>query len=66
MPATLAAAFVSYSRVDAQKHHWYDVAASGALAAGFNFAFVREYQQPLGIYAEANPDGVGLRVALTW
>jgi membrane-associated phospholipid phosphatase len=35
LPATLVTGFVAYSRVDADKHHWYDVAASEALSIGF-------------------------------
>ena len=31
VPAYAAATFVAWSRVDAQKHHWYDVAASAGL-----------------------------------
>jgi len=35
LPATLATGFVAYSRVDADKHHWYDVLASEAISIGF-------------------------------
>ena len=38
VPAYLAAGFVGYSRVDAKKHHWYDVAAS----AGMSFALQQD------------------------
>src|SRR5579862_8685963 len=36
VPAYAAAVFVGWSRVDAKKHHWYDVAASAGLAFGFS------------------------------
>ena len=39
LPAYAAATFVGWSRVDAQKHHWYDVAASAGLAFGFSKFF---------------------------
>ncbi|MGN6270784.1 MAG: phosphatase PAP2 family protein [Sphingomonas sp.] len=37
MPAQLAASFVAVSRVEARKHHWYDVVAGAAIgeASGF-------------------------------
>ena len=58
LPAYAAAAFVGWSRVDAKKHHWYDVAASAGLAFGFSKLFTTRYRAP-GLYygAEASPDG---------
>src|SRR5471030_2854902 len=47
VPAYAAATFVAWSRVDAQKHHWYDVAASGALAFGFSKLITTEYHRRL-------------------
>ena len=38
LPAYAAAMFVGYSRVDAKKHHWYDVMASSALPSFFENA----------------------------
>jgi membrane-associated phospholipid phosphatase len=35
LPATLVTGFVAFSRVDGDKHHWYDVAASEVLSIGF-------------------------------
>ena len=43
VPAYAAAGFVAWSRVDARKHHWYDVAASGALSFGFSKLITTEY-----------------------
>jgi len=62
VPAYAAAMFVGYSRVDAKKHHWYDVAASGALAFAFNYAVVTHYRgnDRYGLYASADSDSVGL------
>ena len=58
LPAYAAATFVGWSRVDAKKHHWYDVAASAGLAFGFSKLFTTRYRAP-GLYygAEASPDG---------
>ena len=36
VPAYLAAGFVGFSRIDAKKHHWYDVAASAGIAFTFS------------------------------
>ncbi|WP_000188914.1 phosphatase PAP2 family protein [Vibrio metoecus] len=38
IPAYAAAALVGYSRVDANKHYWRDVAAGMALATGIQYA----------------------------
>jgi membrane-associated phospholipid phosphatase len=58
LPAYAAAGFVGWSRVDAKKHHWYDVAASAGMAFGFSKLFTTRYRAP-GLYygAEASPDG---------
>ena len=68
VPAYAAAMFVGYSRVRAKKHHWYDVAASSAIAFGFNYAFVTRYREHAnyGVYAAADADSVGIRFAMTW
>ena len=44
VPAYLAAGFVGYSRVDAKKHHWYDVAASAGIAFTFSKFITTEYR----------------------
>lgn len=68
LPAYAAALFVGYSRVDAKKHHWYDVAASGAIAFGFNYAFVTRYQgdRRYGLYASSDGDTLGVHFAMNW
>jgi len=66
VPAYAAATFVGYSRVYAKKHHWYDVAASGALAFGFNYAFVTRYHSRYGMYASSDGDSIGVRFAMNW
>jgi membrane-associated phospholipid phosphatase len=57
LPAYAAATFVAWSRVDAQKHHWYDVTASAALAFGVSKIFTTTYH-PAGLrYGVAPTDG---------
>src|SRR3954462_7482722 len=46
LPAYAAATFVAWSRVDADKHHWYDVTASAALAFGVSKIFTTRYHPP--------------------
>jgi membrane-associated phospholipid phosphatase len=65
LPAYAAATFVAWSRVDAQKHHWYDVTASAALAFGVSKIFTTRYQ-PRGLtYGVAPTDG-GLYASLDY
>ena len=47
VPAYAAATFVAYSRVEARKHHWYDVTASAVMAFGFSKLFTTRYHRNL-------------------
>jgi membrane-associated phospholipid phosphatase len=58
VPAYLAAGFVGFSRVDAKKHHWWDVAASAGIAFTFSKIFTTEYRKPLDYQVSASSDGV--------
>ena len=56
VPAYAAAIFVGYSRIDAKKHHWYDVAASAGFAFGFSKIFTTRYRAPgLALWRGAFP-----------
>jgi membrane-associated phospholipid phosphatase len=57
LPAYAAAGFVAYSRVDARKHHWYDVTASAALAFAVGEVIDTRYR-PLR-YSVGMADGGG-------
>ncbi len=58
MPAYAAAMFAGYSRIEAKKHHWYDVAASAGIAFTFSKVFTTRYRAPgLKYGAEVTPDG---------
>ena len=58
LPAYGAAVFTGYSRIEAKKHHWYDVAASGGFAFGFSKIFTTRYRAPgLRYGADVSPDG---------
>lgn len=57
LPAYAAAGFVAYSRVDAQKHHWYDVTASAVMAFGISKFITTPYHGKLVINAGLDGDG---------
>ena len=65
LPAYAAAAFVGYSRVDAKKHHWYDVVASAGLAWGYSRIFTTEYHERYRLSSNlyAAPDGAYVHVS---
>ena len=64
LPAYAAASFVGYSRIDAKKHHWYDVAASAGFAFTFSKIFTTRYRAPgLRYGAAISPDGGEFRLS---
>lgn len=64
LPAFAATQFVSFTRVDAKKHHWYDTMASSAIAAGYGYfittPFEKRYHVRTGL--NATPDGAFLQL----
>ncbi|MBU6444080.1 MAG: PAP2 family protein [Alphaproteobacteria bacterium] len=69
LPAEALSVFVGYSRVQAKKHHWYDVAAADGLSFGFNMLLVSRYHQPYeedGFSAGATPDSVSVRYTMNF
>ena len=65
VPAYAAATFVAWSRVDADKHHWYDVTASAALAFGVSKIFTTTYH-PAGLRYGVTPTQGGAYAALSY
>ena len=65
LPAYAAATFVGWSRVDADKHHWYDVTASAALAFGVSKIFTTTYH-PTGLRYGVTPTEGGAYAALEY
>ena len=65
LPAYGAATFVAWSRVDAQKHHWYDVAASAGIAFGLSQIFTTRYR-PKGLTYGVAPTNGGLYASLDY
>lgn len=67
LPATVATGFVAWSRVDANKHHWYDTAASAAISIGFAAFFTPRFSK-YRVYASLDPEPGGgtFRLAYTY
>ncbi len=65
LPAFAASQFVSYSRVQAKKHHWYDTAASSVIAWGYAAVLTTRFQKRYNVYSEVvpGPDGAMLHLA---
>ncbi len=68
VPAYAAAAFVGYSRVDAQKHHFWDVLTSAAISLAYNELITTRYRPHKSLYTaiEASPDGVHMSLNYNW
>ena len=49
LPAFAATQFVSYTRIEAKKHHWYDTLASSAIAAGYGYVVTTPFKKRYNI-----------------
>lgn len=68
LPATALTQFVSYSRIQARQHRWYDTLASSAIAAGYSYALTTPFKRKYNIDTslEAAPDGALIRLSCAW
>jgi len=68
VPATALTEFVSYSRVQARQHRWYDTLASSAIAAGYGFVVTTPFKRKYNINTalEAAPDGGLIKLSYAW
>jgi membrane-associated phospholipid phosphatase len=68
LPAELAAAGVAWSRVDARKHHWYDVTASAAIAhlSGFVLVDPDHPDRSITPWVETRKPGFGIVARLAF
>jgi membrane-associated phospholipid phosphatase len=59
LPALAATEFVSWSRVQAKQHHWYDTLASSAIAGGYGYFITTPFERRYRIHTELemSPDG---------
>jgi membrane-associated phospholipid phosphatase len=65
LPAFAATQFVSWSRIQAKQHHWYDTLASSAIAAGYGYLITTPLKKRYNISTdlEAAPDGALVRMS---
>lgn len=65
-PAMLPAAFVAYSRVDEDLHHWRDVIAGCALAGGFAWYFVSPEKHAVTILPDVLDHGFAVHFSMDY
>jgi membrane-associated phospholipid phosphatase len=65
LPAFFATQFVSYSRVQARQHHWYDTLASSAISAGYGYVLTTPFKRQPNIKTSlaATPDGASFHLS---
>ena len=68
LPAFAVTQFVSYSRIQARQHRWYDTLASSAIAAGYGYVLTTPFKKRYNISTtlDASPDGAFLKVSYAW
>lgn len=67
VPAYFAAGYVAYSRVEAGKHHWWDVTASAAIGLGYDKIFTTKYLPPnVSTGLSVTPKSGMFRVGYRW
>lgn len=68
LPAFFATQFVSFSRVQAKQHHWYDTLASSAIAAGYGYILTTRFKKQYNVETSlsASPDGAYLKLSYAW
>jgi len=66
VPAFLATQFVSYSRIQAKEHHWYDTLASSAIAAGYGFVLTTPFKNKYNIDTQLVPMRGGAELQLSY
>lgn len=64
LPAQLVAAFVGFGRVEARKHHWYDVVAGAAIGEGSGFLLTTRRNGDVRILPWGDTSGGGAAVAM--
>jgi membrane-associated phospholipid phosphatase len=68
LPAEAATAFVSFSRVEARQHRWYDTLASSAIAAGYGYVLTTPFKRKYNVDTSLNasPDGGFVKMSYRW
>jgi membrane-associated phospholipid phosphatase len=68
LPAFAATQFVSYTRIEAKQHHWYDTLTSSAIAAGYGYVVTTPFKKRYNISTSlsAAPDGAFVNMSYKW
>jgi membrane-associated phospholipid phosphatase len=68
LPAFAMTEFVSYSRVQARQHHWYDTIASSGIAFGYSYLLGTRYKRRTNIDTSlsVSPEGGMARLSYAW
>ncbi len=66
LPAYGAAAFVAYSRVEAEKHHVEDVIVGALLGIGSTYLFTKHLDERIYILPLVGRGSYGFTVGMTW
>lgn len=66
MPAQLLAAFVGVSRVEARKHHWYDVVVGAGIGEASGFLLTRTRNDRVRVLPWGDSHGGGVVAALAF
>ncbi|KQX25147.1 phosphatase PAP2 family protein [Sphingomonas sp. Root1294] len=63
LPAFALASFVGVARVEAKRHHWYDVAAGAAIGSASGFLLTHRADRPIDVSAWGGATGGGLALS---
>jgi hypothetical protein len=68
LPAFAATQFVSYSRIQAHQHRWYDTLASSGIAAGYAYVLGTPFKKRYKVETSLEPasDGAMLKLSYQW
>lgn len=66
VPAYALATLTAYARVDARKHHWYDVVAGAAIGTGSGWFFTNAFNNKVQLVPWADSKSVGVLVGMPW
>jgi len=64
LPAHIAAAFVGVARVQADKHHWHDVAAGALIGELSGLLLTRKRNDRVQLFPWAEPSGAGVALGM--
>ena len=64
LPAQIVATFVGISRIEARKHHWYDVAVGAAIGETSGFLLTSKHDDKVRVLPWGDTKGGGMALAM--